>query len=822
MSLTSSSCPPGRWPGLALLAFAFAAPLAVPLTAQCVPTPLVHAENVLPGVSGPISQLVTWDPDGSGPQPPAVIASGRFRIAGDTIVENVARLDPTTGVWTPLGALPFGQFAPVLAIGSQNQLFAMTEPYVRRWTGSIWAIVAQAPELARSLAVLGNGDIVVGGWFTEASGVPANGLARWDGFAWHDMGLGPTSVVQDVRVRANGSVAIAGDLITPGSSTATGVAIWSNGVLTLPGGAPAQARLAAEYPNGDLLVVTAPPSLLRRWDGTNWTSVTTTPATDVMELVVAPNGDVYVGGNFATFEGVPAAGIARFSNGTWSGLGNGLGHGAQAIVLTSQGVLAGGLFGEASGASALHIAQWNGVAWSPVRTGLSGVIEAILPRTNGDVIVAGGLPMLTTASGAITSHVARRSNGAWHALGTGVDNRVLSLTGLPNGDVVAGGSFGFAGSVACNRIAKWNGQTWQALGSGMNGYVHAVATAANGDVLAGGYFTTAGGVGAPSLARWNGNAWSSLGAFNGGVETILVLPNGDFVVGGTFTTINGQPHVHVARFDGTAWQPMGAGLWPVWHLAASRGVVHAVDGQGVWRWDGTQWLALPSAGLGFVSAFGVLPDEDLVLARSHLVQRFDGTAWLPFVETTTAPNLFSNGVFAIAADARGQAWLGGGFAGAALSAGGELASPVLVGVDTSCPALSLAYGIGCVGSAGLVQLSPVTLPWAGSTWRSRASGVPLSAPFVLGVIGPLLPFFPLQSIVPQALPGCMLYANPVFGVQVLPANGGAAELALALPPTSALVGLQWLAQVVPIEFGAGGAITAFTSSNALVATIGGF
>ena len=43
-------------------------------------------------------------------------------------------------------------------------------------------------------------------------------------------------------------------------------------------------------------------------------------------------------------------------------------------------------------------------------------------------------------------------------------------------------------------------------------------------------------------------------------------------------------------------------------IAVSRGVVHAVDARGVWRWDGTQWLALPSL-VGGVSAFGALADE---------------------------------------------------------------------------------------------------------------------------------------------------------------------------------------------------------------------
>lgn len=51
----------------------------------------------------------------------------------------------------------------------------------------------------------------------------------------------------------------------------------------------------------------------------------------------------------------------------------------------------------------------------------------------------------------------------------GMNGPVFALAKMPNGDLVAGGSFGIAGSVNANRIARWNGSRWAPIGSGGSG-----------------------------------------------------------------------------------------------------------------------------------------------------------------------------------------------------------------------------------------------------------------------------------------------------------------------------------------------------------------
>ncbi len=100
----------------------------------------------------------------------------------------------------------------------------------------------------------------------------------------------------------------------------------------------------------------------------------------------------------------------------------------------------------------------------------------------------------------------------------GTDASVSALTVFDDGSgpaLYAGGSFGTAGGVAANHIARWGGSSWATLDSGMNDNVIALTVFDDGggpELYAGGYFTTADGVAANSIARWDGSSWAALGS----------------------------------------------------------------------------------------------------------------------------------------------------------------------------------------------------------------------------------------------------------------------------------------------------------------------
>jgi hypothetical protein len=69
-----------------------------------------------------------------------------------------------------------------------------------------------------AVAVLGNGDVVVGGEFTTAGGVLCNRIARWNGSAWSALGTGLNGAVHAVAVLGNGDVVVGGEFTAAGGA----------------------------------------------------------------------------------------------------------------------------------------------------------------------------------------------------------------------------------------------------------------------------------------------------------------------------------------------------------------------------------------------------------------------------------------------------------------------------------------------------------------------------------------------------------------------------------------------------------------------------
>jgi trimeric autotransporter adhesin len=119
---------------------------------------------------------------------------GSFGICAGTAANNIVRLDLATGEFHALGES---------ALNGVN-------------------------DGVRALAVSGS-DLFVGGFFTEAGGLPTNFVARWDGSTWHALGQGVANGFFD-RVSAlalsGTDLFVGGRFIEAGSSPAHIMARW--------------------------------------------------------------------------------------------------------------------------------------------------------------------------------------------------------------------------------------------------------------------------------------------------------------------------------------------------------------------------------------------------------------------------------------------------------------------------------------------------------------------------------------------------------------------------------------------------------------------
>lgn len=599
-------------------------------------------------LTNPVRALTTWDPDGPGPMPAELVAGGEFRNAGGVEVNYIARWDGSAWrsfgsgmsyevysltTWDPDGS---GPLSPQLVAGGFfSSAGGVTVNKIARWDGEAWrplgsgvngharAITTWDPDGAGPLAA----ELVAGGQFSTAGGVSVGGIARWDGAAWRGFGNGRDGSVYALSVwDPDGAGPLPGNLVAGGVFT-SGVARWDGTVWRAlgsgisddgpfhsavgalitwdPDGAgpmSAQTVAGGRFANAGGAAM----NNIARWDGTSWRPFGTGMNDRVSSLTTfdpdntGPQpAQLVAAGQFTSAGGVATNRAARWDGEAWQPFGSEANNGLAAITAWDPDgpepgpavLVAGGYFDFTAGTPLNRVASWDGAAWQPFAGHINGVVYALAawdpdgPGPATPEVVVGGA--FDGAGGVEANSVAHWDGAAWHAFGTvgrvpiPIRDRVNALVNWdPDGpgplpeQLVIGGTFAADGGFGLNNIARWDGAAWRPLGSGVDGWVWALTTwdpdgpgPQTVQIVAGGSFENAGGVTVNNVARWDGAAWQPLGSGVDGPVYAFTAWDADgpgpqtaqIVVGGLFTAAGDIAANNIARWDGAAWQPMASG-----------------------------------------------------------------------------------------------------------------------------------------------------------------------------------------------------------------------------------------------------------------------
>ncbi len=375
--------------------------------------------GAMPSTNGPVYATIMWDPDGPGPAQAALVAGGSFTLAGTVGVSNLAMWDGI--VWKDVGG------------GVAGTLHGAT--------------------VVKALAVMPNGDLVVGGAFDTAGAGPgqiaAPCIARYNGTSWAPMGLG----------------------VPQNAYSVLGLSVRPNGDLLALGGI---------FVNSDAASTTAGP--LAKWNDAGphlWTDFGAPVALPSMESFRAvralTNGDVVIAGVQGSTPGASAAWRWDYPTETWQNFGSGVGGTAplnqvfSILELAGGDIVLAGNFTNAGGLAVNSIARWNGSQFFAYGTGIRWpaqpfqlAVRALAQMPNGDIVAGGNFDPNDPGGQRIT----RWNGSGWARLPGGAQNPVFALLNAPGEELIIAGEYTSAGGSFANKyIARFTdtGAPWAAL-----------------------------------------------------------------------------------------------------------------------------------------------------------------------------------------------------------------------------------------------------------------------------------------------------------------------------------------------------------------------
>lgn len=569
--------------------------------------------------------------------------------------------------------------------------------HIAMWNGATWSPVGGGISGTTAFGVVfglawNGGNLYAVGAFSQAGGVPASNVARWDGGTWSALGSGVSGTsgfIAGFSVASfNNLICVAGNFTSAGGNSATNFAVW-DGSNWSPAGADLGATASRVYSPGTELYVGG--NFLRAaggimagltaWDGTRWRAIgppgKIAGLSTIVRAIAIDGSNVYAGGSFTLAGRTNAARVGRYDGSRWHPVGGGLNNIVRQLALVGTNLYAAGDFtgGVGGGPLAFALSRWDGALWQPLNNTAFNNISCLAVR--GTDLFVGGFSGINAANGTANDVARWDGTNFWKFLA--FDQNTLNLwtlggtnitsIGFDTTNIYLAGNFrltqcddNLQNCIESSNVLRFDGTYARLMGGGLSGPASAIAVLGS-NVYFAGNFTNAGGVTANRIARWDGQAWSQVGGAGivgtGAINAMAVIGT-NLYIGGTFTNINGVRAARLARWDGSTWSPLGSGI----AFNATSGIVFALRAVGQDLYVGgnfqlaggkpSYYLARWNEGADFdierairLSKFmkGTIgPFKMLVTATavpSYIIEgTTDFSAWTPLLTNTTSPYEF--------------------------------------------------------------------------------------------------------------------------------------------------------------------------------------
>jgi len=365
----------------------------------------------------PVVASMAMDRDGR------LFAAGYFSLAGGASANCVGLWNGVE--WSGLGS-DHSVNAAIQVMGSDNKggmyvggafnvAGGQVVNHIVHWDGSNWTGLGggvsggmYGPNI-RALALDKNGNLYVGGEFTQAGNVPAQNIARWTGNQWEALGSGIEGFLYSLAVDSQNNLYAAGYITSAGSVPVKNIAKWNGEQWEALGSGFDLSVKALAVDDQDRVVTGGyisntggiSGSYLERWNGVQWETLVDRPIDDPVSIMIKGDTIYWIGGlawklqngNVENIGGaIPANNVIKAS--------------FLAFAIDPEGnmVVSEGAWPYLGNEMIGILARWNGKNWESLGSGTNGVVNSLVYDQAGHLLVAGDF---SQAGGKVSSYFAQ-------------------------------------------------------------------------------------------------------------------------------------------------------------------------------------------------------------------------------------------------------------------------------------------------------------------------------------------------------------------------------------------------------------------------------